>query len=134
MSRKKKVILLILSSLVIVIFLYHYGFFSRYNYLTAKVDIQKGNVQLILVDADADGFFREEYLARRYNIKMDLLDKVFLINNITNKGVAIYNQQMEKQIKMNLGEKKYRKYQHDLDSLYKEFAKPLSPIEIHRNQ
>jgi uncharacterized membrane protein len=134
MSRKKKVILFIVSSLVIVIFLYHYGFFSRYNYLTAKVDIQRGKVQLISVDTDADGFFMEENVARRYNIKMDLFNKVFLINNITDKGVAIYNQQMIKQIKINLGEKKYRKYQNDLDSLYKEFAKPLSPIEIHRNQ
>ena len=41
MSRKKKVILFILSFLVMIIFLYHYGFFSRYNYLTAKEDIKK---------------------------------------------------------------------------------------------
>ena len=134
MSRKSKVILFIVSSLVILICLYHYGFFSRYNDITAKVDIHRGNVQLISVDPIADTFFSEEYLARRYNIKMDRFNKVFLINNITDKGVAIYNQQMERQIKMDLGKKRYRKYQHELDSLYKEFAKPLSPIEIHKNQ
>lgn len=92
MSRKKKIILLIVSSLVICIFLYHYGFFSRYNYLTAKVDIQKGDVQLISVDTDADVFFSIKYVARRYNIKIERFNKVFLINNITDKGVAIYNQ------------------------------------------
>jgi uncharacterized protein (DUF2164 family) len=134
MSRKKKVIILIVSSFVIFIVLYHYGFFSRYNYLTAKLDIQRGKVQLISVDTDADGFFMEEYVARRYNIKMDLFNKVFLINNITDKGIAIYNQQMKKQIKINLGEKKYRKYQNALDSLYKEFAKPPSYIEFPKNQ
>lgn len=133
-SRRKKVILLIVSLLVIAIFLYHYGFFSRYNYFTAKLDIQRGNVQLISVDTDADGFFRVEYVARRYNIKMDLFEPVFLINNITDKGIDIYNQQMEKQIKINLGEKKYRKYQNELDSLYKELAKPPLYIEFPKNQ
>lgn len=134
MSRKKKVILLILSSLVIVIFLYHYGFFSRYNYLTAKVDIQKGNVRLISMDTEADSYFPIKVLSKKHNIKMEHCEPVFLINNITAKGVAIYNQQMEKQIRMNLGEKKYRKYQNALDSLYIEFAKPPVEIELPKNQ
>ena len=134
MSRKKKVILLIVSSLVIFIFMYHYGFFSRYNYLTAKLDIQRGNVRLISVDTEADSYFPVKSLSEKHSVKIDRCKPVFLVNNITDKGVAIYNQQMEKQIKMNLGERKYRKYQHDLDSLYKEFAKPLSEIEIPKNQ
>lgn len=133
-SRKKKVLLFTVTFSIIAAFLYYYGFFSRYNYLTSKLDIQRGNVQLISVDTDADGFVRVEYVARRYNIKMDLFEKVFLINNITDKGIDIYNQQMEKQIKINLGEKKYRKYQNELDSLYKEFAKPPLYIEYPKNQ
>ena len=134
MSRKKKVILLVVSSLVIVIFLYHYGFFSRYNYLTAKLDIQRGNVRLISVDTEADSYFPVKSLSRKHNVIMEHCEPVFLINNITDKGIAIYNQQMEKQIKINLGEKKYRKYQNDLDSLYKEFAKPPLYIEYPKNQ
>ena len=37
---------------------------------------------------------------------------------------------MEKQIRINLGEKKYKEYKKALDSLYKELRKPPVYIEV----
>jgi len=128
-SRKKKAILFILSFLVIIIFLYHFGFFSRYNYLTAKEDIQKGNVRLISDTPFWEAYFLVESLSKEHNVKMEHCEPVFLINNITDKGLNIYNQQMEKQIRINLGEKKYTEYKKALDSLNKRLAKPY-PVDI----
>lgn len=129
-SRKKKVILFVISFSIIAIFLYYYGFFSRYNYLTAKYDIQRGNVRIISVDSPADFYFPLESLRKKYNIKMEHCESVFLFNEIFHRGSDIYNNQMKKQIPILLGEKKYRKYLHELDSLRIEFAKPPAYLEI----
>ena len=88
MSRKKKVILVIVSFLVMIIFLYHYGFFSRYNYLTAKADIQKGNVRLISEITFWDAYTLVKSLSKEHNVKMEHCEPVFLINNITDSCYA----------------------------------------------
>lgn len=92
--------------------LFRYGYFFKYNRYTAIRDVKKGNIQIILF-ADLHGTRSEERVYSEHDVKVQKIKPT----NYNWRGIYIYNEIMNKELKRNMDSINYLKLKEDLHSL-----------------
>lgn len=101
--------------LVTVILLWNFGFLGRYNYLTAKWDIAKGNPKVVLIGLPNAWEAELNVINQQYGFT--LVTYGCLVNYGDENGIAMYNRQTNNYLtKVNGAHWKIR-YQKKIDSL-----------------
>lgn len=121
MQKNKLIASLILIFIIpLLILLWNYGIFTRYNYLTAKIDIYNGNIRLIYYGLPVFSSKQREidsvstsYGFRHYNSGCT-------ISAPESKGADIYNNVMEEYLLKRNGNNWRIEYKRVIDSLYNE--------------
>ena len=117
MKRKRK-LKIGLGILIVGIILWQFGFFTRFNYLTAKIDIWRESPRIV-----SYGFpsypcgvpcigIKEKYGFHESNIGC-------LVTEPQIRGIESYNAQIEKYLEERNGKDWRKKYQTEIDSLIK---------------
>ena len=103
----------------IIILWWYYGFFSNYNYFTAKRDIKYGNVQFItfglLLPSSKDKEI--DIVATKYGFKGSNIGCTVTTQEIN--AIEIYNNVVEQYLSIRNGKNWRINYQREIDSLYK---------------
>jgi hypothetical protein len=104
--------------LIVGSILWWFGFFTRYNYLTAQFDIFKNNPRLISCEFNALKPGRHRIiLNRKYGIYKT--NEGCFANQVERNGIKFYTIEIEKYLKKRNGKHWRRNYQNELDSLTK---------------
>ena len=92
-----------------------------YNYITAKIDIQKGNPKLISVGSRTFSPFDKkiDLLAKKYGFTNIYIEKVTSKNVMT--GIENYNSVIESFLNLRNGSGWREKYKVEIDSIKHEF-------------
>ncbi len=115
MKRNKKIIIGI-GILIISILLWQFGFFSRFNYLTAKIDIWKNEPRLVTCEFS---YIKGNYLRKKINEKYGFYktNEACFVSQSKLNGIRIYNAEINKYLNKRNGKDWYNRYQLDLNSL-----------------
>ncbi|WP_040254728.1 FEKKY domain-containing protein [Psychroserpens mesophilus] len=112
---RKRIIFIGILLIGIGILLWNFGFFSSYNYLTAKADIANGKLQKIAVGEQLLMPKEIDEISRKYgftNIAFGCIVSQPEIN-----GIDIYNEQMDKHLTELNDDNWKAKYRKEIDSL-----------------
>ena len=102
--------------LIVGILFWQYGFFNRFNYLTAKIDIWRGSPRIVTVGIPEHPCgvpcigLKELYGFHESNAGC-------VVTNPQLRGINAYNSQVEKHLVKRNGEGWRHKYESELDSL-----------------
>jgi hypothetical protein len=113
----------LIISLVIVLMIglsFSLGFFSSYNYFTAKREIKANHFKKICINEKHLWFIVEEKMGDKYGIDIVNISNPNETRPINYYGIMIYNRTMMRGFIKRNGENTYRKYKSDLDSLMKQ--------------
>jgi len=124
MKKNIKALIITILGVILIFALHYYGCFSRYNYFTAKIDIHSNNYKLIEIEIPFSIIYDERKIANKYNFSV-INERVTIFVNYKIKGVKVYTNQMRKHIRSSLGEYRYKKYLHEMDSLNTEISKTV---------
>jgi hypothetical protein len=116
MKRKKKITIGIVILLVGILF-WQFGFFNRFNYLTAKIDGWRNSARIVTVGkALPCGVpcigLKEEYGFHESNVGCVVTGPLL-------RGIDSYNAEIEKYLNKRNGKDWREKYQAEMDSLIK---------------
>lgn len=121
----KKFSLILISFLIVIViatFIINQNFKNSpdYNYITAKIDIQKGNAKLINVGFQKPIIFYNEIqiIEEKYGFK-----NIYIENEPSKKiltGIENYNSVFEGYLNLRNGNNWREKYQAEIDSIKKE--------------
>jgi hypothetical protein len=113
---KKRLIFIIptiaIILLLIVYFLLDYGYFNKYNEITACKDAKKGKIQIILW-SDSDVTYQLERIYSKYGVRTNQI----MTTNYNWRGVEKYNLRMIKELEKKMGPPIYYKFCQEIDSL-----------------
>ncbi len=116
--RRRKKIKIGIGIVLIGIFLWQFGFFTRYNYLTAKIDICRDLPRIASYGLPSHPCgvpcigLKEKYGFHESNIGC-------VVTETQIRGIDAYNSQIEKYLNERNGKDWREKYQAELDSLIK---------------
>ena len=114
----KQIVISGLSALIIGFFLWQYGFFSRYNYLSAKFDLHQGTVRVVsfgeprLPCGDPCIQLQNKYGFRESDIGC-------VVSGPEIRGIQAYNAQVEKFLDSRNGKGWREQYQAELTDMLK---------------
>lgn len=114
MNRKRIIIIGILL-IAIGLLLWNFGFFSSYNYLTAKADISNGKLQKIAIGEQLLMPKQKDEISQKYGFTNIAFGCVVSQSEIN--GIDIYNKQMDKHLTELNAENWKDKYRKEIDSL-----------------
>jgi hypothetical protein len=114
----KKIVLIILVGVFFGL-LTLYGIFSPYNYFTAKRDIRMQKFRKVLVNKHPELFFGEKSAGLKYGFDVINIETKKGINPIYYLGIKSYNHKMKEAYIQFFGERSYKRYLNELDSIYK---------------
>ena len=119
MKKGVLIICTILLAFVIAIIIIRQNFKNSpdYNYITAKIDIQKGNAKLISVGSRISSPFDKEIdlLAKKYGFTNTYIESVTSKNVLT--GIENYNSVIESFLNLRNGSSWREKYKAEIDSI-----------------
>jgi hypothetical protein len=114
MTRKKKTIIGV-GILIVGILFWQFGFFNRFNYLTAKIDIIRDSPRIatigkILPCGVPCISLNEKYGFHEANLGCSVNDPLL-------RGINAYNSEIEKYLNKRNGKNWRKKYETELESL-----------------
>lgn len=112
----KKIILLLIIILLTGMS-FSLGFFSSYNYFTAKREIKANHFKKICINEKHLWFIVEEKMGDKYGIDVVNISNLYEKRPINYYGIKIYNRTMMRGYIKRNGENIYKKYKSELDSL-----------------
>ena len=112
----KKVLISILVISVICL-LAVFGFFSKYNYVTAKIAISRNELVKININIHPGYVEIEDTIGKKYGFKVINLEYHYFDKPINYYGIKIFNSCMKKAFIKKFGINKYLQYQSKLDSV-----------------
>ena len=114
---RKKSIFISLIIVVIGISLWYFGFFSRYNFLTAKTDIAKNNLQIVYVGKPLLKPLDLNNVSKKYGF--EIVGFGCTLGVVEQNGIEIYNSQMDNYLGKLNGKGWKTEYIKEIDSLMK---------------
>ncbi|MGC4128941.1 MAG: hypothetical protein QM564_05135 [Bergeyella sp.] len=121
LSKKRNIVLC--SILLIGIVLWQFGFFYRFNYLTAQMDIMRDEARILITEPpilNADPIaqigLNEEYGFHEHYTNCNLTQPEI-------RGIDSYNSEIEKYLIKRNGENWRKEYQSKLEILIKDYQK-----------
>ncbi len=127
----KKPILISIIIIGIGISLWYFGFFSRYNYLTAKRDIAKNNPQIVYVGESMLTPADLNIVSKKYGF--EIVGFGCTLNAVEENGIEIYNSQMKKYLDEINKTGWKSEYKKSIDSLMKLTNIPKTAFWIEKN-
>lgn len=127
MSKKATII----SILIIGILLWNYGFFNKYNYLTAKSDIANKNFQIVYIGESMLTVTHLNKISEKYGFKTVQLSCV--ISSTEQNGIELYNSQMNNHLNKVNGVGWKNEYKKEIDSLIKLTNIPKTAFWVEKN-
>ncbi len=116
MKRKKK-LKIGLGIIIIGVILWRFGFFTRFNYLTAKIDIWRDSPRIASYGLPYPCGVPCIGLKEKYGFHESNIGCVVTESQI--RGIKSYNTQIEKYLNKRNGNDWREKYQVEMDSLIK---------------
>ena len=116
MTRRKKIKIGI-GVLLVGIVLWQFGFFSRYNYLTAKIDIMREQPRI--VEVGVPSYFGVAYIGLDETYGFHQSNVGCLISTPQLRGIDSYNLEVEKYLIKRNGNGWREKYKTEIDSIIK---------------
>lgn len=110
-----------IATFIVCITLWQLGFFNRFNYLTAKIDIIREKPRLVTTEIPLFGSEIDPILYKGLNEKYGFHEH-YTGCNVTKpqlRGIESYNTQIEKYLIKRNGEDWKTKYQSEIDILIK---------------
>ncbi|WP_074407630.1 MULTISPECIES: FEKKY domain-containing protein [Aquimarina] len=114
---RKKIITIVILLLGIGITLSYFGFFNRFNYITAKLDITNNNPQKVLVGLPFISPTEMNKVSKKYGFKNIRFGCI--ISGMELNGIDMYNDQMDQYLTKINGVGWELKYNKEIDSLIK---------------
>ncbi len=111
--------------------LWNFGFFSRYNYLTAKTDIAKNNPQIVYVGESMLTPSDLNNVSKKYGF--EIVGFGCILSVVEQNGIEIYNSQMDNYLDKINGIGWKSKYKKEIDSLMKLTNIPKTAFWIEKN-
>lgn len=131
MRNKKNLIFITILLIGIGFLLWYFGFFSGYNYLTAKSDISNNNPQIVFVGESMLTPSDINNVSKKYGFKV--VNIGCLISQSEQNGIKIYNSQMENYLDEQNGIGWEFEYKKEIDSLMKLTNIPKTAFWIEKN-
>ncbi len=116
-----KKIIILLAIILLIGLSFSLGFFSPYNYFTAKHELKTNHFMKICINDKGMRYMIEKEIGDKYGIDVIDISNPYRAKPINYFGIKIYNSiMMDGYIKTN-GEKIYKQYKNELDSLHRQF-------------
>lgn len=115
--KHKKTILIASGILLLGILLWNYGFISRYNFFTAKIDIMNNNPKMVTIGLPIFSNTELNVITKKYGFKN--VNFGCMVNQCELKGIDSYNAEIEKYLEKKNGVNWRTKYKKEIDSLIK---------------
>ena len=126
-----KTIITLFLIVTIGILLWFFGFFSRYNYLTAKSDIAKNNPQIVYVGESMLSPSDLNSVSKKYGFEIVGFGRT--LSAVEQNGIEIYNSQMKKYLD-EINETDWKsEFKKRIDSLMKLTNIPKTAFWIEKN-
>jgi hypothetical protein len=116
MTRRKKIGIGI-GILLVGIILWQFGFFNRYNYLTAKIDIMQEQPRIIEIGILGHFGIANNGLNQKFGF-MEFSVHSF-VTTTQLRGIKLYNKEIEEYLNKRNGNDWRKKYKKGLDSIIK---------------
>jgi hypothetical protein len=113
----KKLIIIIVIVLLVAGLSLSLGFFSPYNYFTAKRELKSNHFKKICINEKQLWFIVEKEMGDKYGIDVVNISNIYETRPINYFGIKMYNKIMMSSFIKSNGEKIYKKYSNELDSL-----------------
>lgn len=130
MNRKAIIFIGILLISIGILF-WNFGFFSQYNYLTAKSDITNGTPQKVLVGELMISPAEMNKVSEKYGFKNIGVGCMVSLAEIN--GINIYNEQIDKYLVESNEANWKSKYRQEIDSIIKLTRLPKTAFWIDKN-
>jgi hypothetical protein len=127
----KKSILISILIIGIGLSLWNFGFFNRYNYLTAKTDIAKNNPQIVYVGKSMLTSSDLNNVSKKYGF--EIVGFGCTLSSVEQNGIEIYNSQMNNYLDKLNGIGWKSEYKKEIDSLMKLTNIPKTAFWIEKN-
>lgn len=111
--------------------LWNFGFFNRYNYLTAKTDIAKNNPQIVYVGKSMLTSSDLNNVSKKYGF--EIVGFGCTLSSVEQNGIEIYNSQMNNYLDKLNGIGWKSEYKKEIDSLMKLTNIPKTAFWIEKN-
>ncbi|WP_335975361.1 hypothetical protein [Gaetbulibacter jejuensis] len=115
-----------------VLLLWNFGFFGRYNYLTAKSDIASNNPQIVFIGESMLTSSDINAVSKKYGFKV--VNFGCIVNQLEQNGIEIYNSQMDNYLDEKNGIGWKSDYKKEIDSLMKLTNIPKTAFWIEKNE
>ncbi len=129
--RLKKSILISILILAIGFILWNFGFFSRYNYLTAKTDISKNNLQIVFIGESMLTPSSLNEVSEKYGF--EIVGFGCTLSKVEENGIEIYNSLMKKYLNEQNATGWKQEFKKEIDSLMKLTNIPKTAFWIEKN-
>lgn len=95
-----------------------FGFFSKYNYITAKIAIGRNELVKVNINIHPGYVEIEDTIGKKYGVKVINLEYHYFFNRPINYyGIKIFNNSMKEAFIEKFGIKRYLQYQSELESV-----------------
>ncbi|MEY8867919.1 hypothetical protein AB9K24_00330 [Meridianimaribacter flavus] len=131
MRKKKNLIVIAILLVGIGFLLWNFGFFNRYNYLTAKSDISNNNPQIVFIGESMLTSSDINKVSKKYGFKV--VNFGCLISQSEQNGIENYNSQMDNYLDELNGIGWESEYKKEIDSLMKLTNIPKTAFWIEKN-
>jgi hypothetical protein len=113
--KRKTIIFSVIALILIGIGLWNYGFFNRFNYLTAKSDIASNSPHKILVGESMIAPIEMNKISQKYGFTN--VGFGCLVSGTELNGIEIYNAEIDKYLNKKNGADWEVKYKKEIDSI-----------------
>ena len=117
-KKRNAKIILIISIVILLIILHIHGFFTPYNYITAKLDIKENKIRKVFVNLHSDLLYCEILLGKKYGFEAIDIETFREHDPLYYPGIRIYNEEMRLAFIKTYGGDAYFSYRHERDSVY----------------
>jgi len=114
-----RTIILILTAVLIAILLAMFGFFSKYNYISARIAINKCQYIKVCINYRPGTFDIEQKIGNKYGIQVIDVNNRLEIKPINYWGIMTFNKYMQNAYIKKFGIKTFERYRHEVDSTRK---------------
>ncbi|MFY0603347.1 MAG: hypothetical protein JXQ93_05325 [Flavobacteriaceae bacterium] len=119
MKLRKRYIKIVLILLIGILF-WQVGLFSRYNYITAKIDIYDESVRVIETGPPINNVDLIKYIGLNEKYGFYLINVGCVISQADINGIEIYSYQIEKYLEKRNGKNWRKKYNQEIELLIRE--------------
>jgi hypothetical protein len=113
----KKLVIISMVILLLVALSFSLGFFSPYNCFTAKRELKTNHFKKICINEKELWFIVEKKMGDKYGIDVVNISNLYETRPINYFGIKMYNKIMMRGFIKSNGDKIYKAYSNELDSL-----------------